>query len=145
MVKNFMRADSYGHTTAFSKQQTKVPFVMYVPDKPYMEYTKMTSHLDVVPTLLTILGCKNNTHDYSFGADLFTHPSYSYVVASGWDKSAIIDSSNTVIFTTESYNVNSFEARDKKYAIIKDNKNLLKAFNPKILEVMKQFGEFFKK
>lgn len=43
----------FGHNSAFSEAQTKVPFIMKIPEMEPEVISKMTSHLDFVPTILS--------------------------------------------------------------------------------------------
>lgn len=61
--KNF-----WGHNGNFSQWQTKVPLLMLWPDKPATKIDRLTSHEDLLPTLLNeAFSCTNPIHDYSTG------------------------------------------------------------------------------
>ncbi len=64
--------DNYwGHGSNFTRYQTQVPFVLYLPGRAPRTVDAVTSHLDLAPTLLKhYLGCANDTRDYSDGVDL---------------------------------------------------------------------------
>jgi membrane-anchored protein YejM (alkaline phosphatase superfamily) len=83
---------SWGHGTNLSSAQLHVPFVII--DKKFnntdepIESDKLTSHFDLVPTLLTeYLGVTNDTEDYSIGYNLLREDlEHKWVLASGRDK-----------------------------------------------------------
>ena len=53
----FYERGFWGHNSAFSPEQIKVPFIFYLPDEKPKKYNSLTSHLDIAPTLLELLGC----------------------------------------------------------------------------------------
>ncbi len=142
--EEFNESGFFGHTSAFSKEQVKVPLVLYIPGKKHREINYMTSHLDVVPTMLSLLGYTSPPDIYSQGQSLLQNNNRRYVVTGGWDDSAIIDNENTIVFSTESYNLSSFEVRDSNYKLLDDYDRILKERFPMILEIGKKFGEFIK-
>jgi len=61
----------WGHCGNFTKYQTQVPLVFYMPGRPARRVTQMTAHVDVPTTLLQdVFGC-GHPADYSNGRDLF--------------------------------------------------------------------------
>ncbi len=142
--EEFNESGYFGHTSAFSKEQVKVPLVMYIPGQKHKEINYMTSHLDVVPTMLSLLGYTTQPDIYSQGQSLLQNKNRRFVVAGGWDDSAIIDQENTIVFSTESYNLSCFEVRDSNYKLLDDYDHILKERFPMILEIGKKFGEFIK-
>jgi len=52
---------------------------------------KLTSHLDIVPTVFEILGCKNPSSDYSHGISLLSEKERRWVLIASWDRFAIRD------------------------------------------------------
>ena len=64
-------ANYWGHGTNFTKWQVQVPLIMHLPGVEPGRITARTSHMDVVPTLLTeIFGCTTDPAAYSTGVDL---------------------------------------------------------------------------
>ncbi len=61
--KNF-----WGHNSNFSHWQTKVPLLLLWPGKPAATISRLTSHEDLLPTLLSeVFACSNPIRDYSTG------------------------------------------------------------------------------
>nr|WP_324259498.1 sulfatase-like hydrolase/transferase [Cellvibrio fontiphilus] len=70
MGKNF-----WGHNSNFSVWQTKVPLMLLWPGREATVTTTLSSHEDVIPTLLSeAFGCINPITDYSTGYSLFNLP-----------------------------------------------------------------------
>ena len=142
----FYERGFWGHNSAFSPEQIKVPFIFYLPDEKPKKYNSLTSHLDIAPTLLELLGCITPYEEYSFGESLLSEniKQRNYVVSSGWSESAIITNDATLVFSTETYNMNTFEIRDKEYSLLSNDKykNYFKSAD--INQVMFNMGKFFK-
>jgi membrane-anchored protein YejM (alkaline phosphatase superfamily) len=142
--EEFYESGFFGHTSAFTKEQTNVAFLLYLPDAPHQEITRLTSHLDVVPTTLSLLGFTSPPSIYSQGISLFDVKAHDFVISCGWADCGLIDQTNTIVFSTETYNAYRFEIRDTQYQNVKDQKNVLKAKYQNILTVTKGLGEFNK-
>jgi hypothetical protein len=89
--EEFMEKGRWGHASGFSEEQTRVPLVLYVPGEAPRQVQRMTSHLDLPATVMTLLGVTNPPSDYSLGRDLLHGPERSFTVVSGWDALAYVD------------------------------------------------------
>ncbi len=124
----------YGHSSNYSPAQMKVPFFLSWPGKESSKISKMTSHNDLVPTLLSeILGCINPTSDYSSGFNLFGDQSWEYLVAGSYDSYAIVSEKKTIV----SYG-GYFEVLDKNYNLIRSD-DLDKSLIESAMKEMKRF------
>jgi uncharacterized protein len=143
--EEFYETGFWGHTSAFSEYQSKVPLVMSVPGMKPGEISGLTSHLDVVPTILDAVGCTTDPGVYSQGRPLFSGKPRDSVVVSGWDDCAIIDRQYTIILPLESYNAGMFEVRTSdSYKLIPQEKAVFREKQPAIMEVMKGVSVFLK-
>jgi len=62
----------WGHSGNYSKYQIQVPLIVYYPNIENKTYTHITTHYDVVPTVMNIfLGVKNKPNEYSMGTFLY--------------------------------------------------------------------------
>jgi membrane-anchored protein YejM (alkaline phosphatase superfamily) len=88
----------YGHASNYSRAQLKTPFFMLWPNRDAKEFTRQTSHNDIVPTLLTeVLGCSNPASDYSSGFNLFSGESWEFLVTGSYDSYAIVSDDQVVV------------------------------------------------
>jgi membrane-anchored protein YejM (alkaline phosphatase superfamily) len=94
--EEFMEKGHWGHASAFTEEQTRVPLVLWVPGVRPAEVTRMTSHLDLPATILGLLGVANPPSDYSLGNDLLHGPERTFTVVSGWDDLAWVDAQHKV-------------------------------------------------
>lgn len=89
---NEMGKNYWGHNSNFSLWQTKVPLMLLWPGREPMATNTLSSHEDLIPTLLTdVFGCANPTTDYSTGYSLFNLPSNDRgLLMESWTDRAIL-------------------------------------------------------
>lgn len=74
----------YGHLGNYSKYQTEVPFIIYMPDKQPAVYEYETSHIDIAPTLIkNVFGSNTDINEYSTGYDLFDNTTRPFIFIKG--------------------------------------------------------------
>ena len=122
-----------GHTSSFNDYQIKTAFVLHYPGIKHHGVQRMTSHLDLVPTLMESIGCVSSPGDYSQGFSLLTDKQHPYITATKWDKAAIIDNEVIIVYSTELYDIGSFEIyRKTDYNPVKDSQVVLKHKTPSL-------------
>ena len=89
--EEFMEHGFWGHNSTFVDQQVLTPLVIYVPKKAAAEINQLTSHADIVPTLMPLLGVTNPKEDYSIGINLLTGETRDHVYIADWDRLAYVD------------------------------------------------------
>jgi len=89
--EEFMENGRWGHNSAFTDQQTRTPLVIWVPGMKPSVYEGMSNHMDVIPTLMPILGVKNPTRDYTTGVNLLSNEFRDHAVLAEWSSTAYID------------------------------------------------------
>lgn len=112
---------------------------------PWLEpkkYNNLTSHLDLAPTILQMLGLQTPAELYSNGVYLFGDKTREYAVICQWSKCAYDNTKNITVFSMETYSAGLFEHRDNNYTIV--DKKLDKRENADLLEIMKDFSRFLK-
>lgn len=92
-----------GHGGAFDRYQASTLMVAHVPGEPAREVRRLTSHVDVVPTILERIGASNLPGDYSQGAPLTAPAGPSSVIVAGWRAAAVIRPDSTVVFGLTEY------------------------------------------
>jgi len=97
--EEFYEYGSYGHNNAFNRAQAQSIFIIKFPDQEPKSIQTLSSHVDVVPTLLSYIGVTNAPSDYSNGFDMLS-PDYhrDYVSVANWDQNAIITDEQIMIF-----------------------------------------------
>lgn len=121
----FYERGYYGHNQGYCDYEIKPPLIFYVPGKKPAAASFPTSHMDIAPTLLEILGVKNPAGDFSNGLSLYDKKSLAerkFLAAFSWDTAAIITGKETMVFSMETYNFSDFAFYDSSYSRIKRKK-----------------------
>jgi membrane-anchored protein YejM (alkaline phosphatase superfamily) len=117
--QEFFEQGNFGHNTAFSKGQIHIPFILKLPK--FLQKSNLganinstiTSHQDVVPSLLTLLGVKNNPQEYSNGANFFSSTfKRDYIFSSNWNNNAIVSAKSVSVFSNLPNKIFNNEVRD---------------------------------
>ena len=66
----FFEKGYHGHNRAYSAEEVKVPLVFYVPGRAPSAVKVPTSHMDIAPALMKLIGVKNPPADYASGTDI---------------------------------------------------------------------------
>jgi len=107
---------NWGHNSAFTEQQTRVPLIIRVPGMDHKEIDWLTSHQDIVPTLLPLLGVESPAASYSLGYNLMGQPERKYAVVSDWSRLTYVDNMHKAVFPLENTALEQsrFTTRDDK-------------------------------
>lgn len=142
----FYERGFWGHNSSFSPEQVKVPFIMHLPGEVSKKYNQLTSHCDLVPTLFEIMGCTSAFNQYSIGRSMLsdTLQPRKFLVSSSWSESAIISNKATLVFSTESHNIGTFEIRDENYELIPNSQYTDIFKSSEVVKVLSDMGRFLK-
>ena len=119
--QEFFEYGNFGHNTAFSKGQIHVPLMVKLPQA--LEGTglgkainsSLSSHQDIVPTLLTLLGVQNPPSEYSNGRDMLA-PNFhrDYIFSANWNNNAIVTRELSSVFSNLPNKIFNNEVRETK-------------------------------
>jgi len=146
--QEFFEQGNFGHNTAFSKPQIHIPLLIKLPkslqdtvDTSQIN-SSLTSHQDIVPTILTLLGVQNNPTEYSNGYNLFSKDFHrDYIFSANWNNNAILTKETISIFSNLPNKIFNNEVRNTKtYKKSKDNKTESKY----ILDIIQENKKFLK-
>lgn len=113
----FFEQGYYGHNTGYCKYEVKVPLILYIPDKSGGEINYMTSHMDIVPTVLKLIGVKNSEEDFSHGINIFNTEklkSRRFVTVFSWNTAAIITDKLTLVYPFSTYRFDEIKIYDSQ-------------------------------
>lgn len=96
--EEFMEKGHWGHNSNFVEEQTRVPLVLYVPGMEPGVVDRMTSHLDIPPTVMNLLGVKSPPSDYSLGFDLLGDQHREYTVLTDWNRICYVDQTYKAVY-----------------------------------------------
>lgn len=95
---NDLGKNYWGHNGNYSPYQTHVPLFIHWPGKDKATYTYTTSHIDIVPTLLTdVFGSTTDIKEYATGVNLFQPDGREFIYMQG-DEYAILTDNVITIF-----------------------------------------------
>jgi membrane-anchored protein YejM (alkaline phosphatase superfamily) len=146
--QEFFEQGNFGHNTAFSKPQIHIPLLIKLPkslqgivDTSQIN-NSLTSHQDIIPTLLTLLGVQNNPTEYSNGYNLFSKDFHrDYIFSANWNNNAIVTKETISVFSNLPNKIFNNEVRDSK--TYKKSKNK-KTQSKYILDVIQENKKFLK-
>ena len=131
-----------GHGGAFDRYQASTLMVAHLPGEPAREILRLTSHVDVVPTILARIGATNPASDYSQGVALTAPTGPSYQIVAGWREAAVIRPEGTVVFGLTEY-APFRRVYDRDYRLVtRDEASGAKA--SLLVDVVKRMSEFYR-
>lgn len=118
--QEFYEYGFFGHNSSFSKAQTNSPLIIKLPKKlqdtialPDNHENILTSHNDIVPTILKLIGVVNSPDDYSNGYNIFDKKFHrDYIFNANWNNNAIITQDYTYVFSNIPNKMFKNEIRD---------------------------------
>ena len=115
---NDLRQNYWGHNGNFSDYQLRTPFVLFWPGKAPQRHDGVSSHEDLVPTLMRhALGSGGDIADYSTGDDLFdTPPAKRPLLVESWSQRGIRDGDRIYLFD----NLGAARVVDRRYRALPD-------------------------
>jgi membrane-anchored protein YejM (alkaline phosphatase superfamily) len=141
--QEFYEQGYFAHNSAFTKTQVNVTFMIKMPGNQQSEYTNLSSHNDLVPTLLTYMGVKNPTSDYSNGINLLNDQlERDYIFTANWNNNAVITNDNTYVFSNLPNKMFKSEVRDND--TYKQQPNAPKINPQYLLSIMDANKQFMK-
>ncbi|MGM0564485.1 MAG: sulfatase-like hydrolase/transferase, partial [Pseudomonadota bacterium] len=91
--------NTWGHNSSYSSWQTKVPMVIYHPDREARVFDHLSSHIDVPPTLMRdVLGCTPPLSSYTQGRYLDSGEDHELLTFTSWSRDALFDGHKTTVF-----------------------------------------------
>ncbi len=96
--EEFMEHGFWGHNSTFVDPQIRTPLLIYVPGMKAQVSDAMTSHMDIVPTLMPLLGVRNPSSDYATGFNLLAGETRQHTYVADWDRICYIDHEVKITF-----------------------------------------------
>jgi membrane-anchored protein YejM (alkaline phosphatase superfamily) len=128
-----------GHTSNVTDAQIHVPMVILGDSRPPSRRQEVTSHIDVVPTLLSLLGDDRPSQTYSDGMSMFSAPPDRFVLATvGWEpRFAVIGRDLKVTFFAYDAALGGVEVTDPSDRPLSDGASRFSAQAPRILRAFR--------
>ncbi len=145
--EEFMEHGFWGHNSTFVDPQVRTPLVIYTPNSAALVSDQMTSHMDLVPTIMPLLGVTNPSSDYATGYNLLTGEKRDHTYISDWDKVTYVDDDVKI---TQPVNAKSFmlmtASKGNDTPLTGDErKAILQTKQPAMLQLVQDLSKFFKR
>ncbi|MGP3790952.1 sulfatase-like hydrolase/transferase [Pseudomonas sp. B392_1p] len=140
--EEFMEHGRWGHNSTFSDEQIRVPMVLWVPGREAQQESLRTSHVDLLPTLLPLLGVQNPGRDYSIGHSLFEPKANRTLIAGDWDRLAFIDEHHKVVVPFANGNFTAMQASQANDNALPNPMQVVQQLLPVIRTELQGFRRF---
>jgi len=145
--EEFMEHGFWGHNATFVDQQVRTPLVIYVPGMTPKVSNQLTSHMDVVATLMPLLGVTNPKSDYTLGINLLSQETRNYTYLADWDKIVYVDNDVKIVQPSGGKGLftKQISTKDDKPLTGKAADDILRQKQPQMLQLMQDLSHFVKK
>ena len=145
--EEFMEHGFWGHNSTFVDQQVMTPLVIYAPQMKPLVSKQMTSHMDIIPTIMPLLGVTNPSSDYAIGYNLLAGEKRSYTYISDWDKVTYADDEVKIMqpVNGKSFALVKASKGDDSLLSPEERKAILAKKQPAMLQLVQDLSKFFKK
>lgn len=137
---NDNKLNYWGHNSNFTKYQTKVPLIVHWPGKAANTIDQLTSHYDLVPTLMkNLLHVSTDPKTYSIGRDLFSTDlkPLDAVIMTNYSMISVFDINQNIMMVKN--RTGSVDYYDQHYRPVTD-----KLSAPIISQAIKDMSRFYK-
>ena len=140
--EEFMEQGRWGHNSTFVDEQVRVPLVLWVPGRAAQQESLRTSHSDLLPTLLPLLGVKNPKQDYSIGRSLFDAEPGRLLLAGDWDRLAFLGDQYKVVVPFTSGSFTALQTSKADDNLLPDSSQVLQNTLPLIQNEIRSLRRF---
>ncbi len=142
--EEFMENGRWGHNSQFTEPQLRVPLIVHMPGRGAGVSNHRTSHVDLVPSLMPMLGVTSPPEDYSTGEDLFS-PASRLLTFSDWDRIAISDGTSKAIFPLNATAQMGSRVTTAEDAPVKDESAALRQLGGPMVRLKNMMSQFTRK
>ena len=142
--EEFLEKGFWGHNSSFVEEQTHTPMVVWMPGKGHAEIERVTSHLDISPTLLQALGAPAQVGDYSLGRSLLDDSARPFIVVSDWHSISVLTQDMKYRIPYQHHGVDHFVptgAHDEALSPAQQEQSL-SHYQPVLLQAIKACSQF---
>lgn len=140
--EEFMDNGRWGHNSSFVDAQLRVPLVLWIPGREAQRLDLRTSHVDLLPTLLPLLGVQNPAYDYSIGQSLFDPGAPRLLVAGDWDRLAFLGERHKVVLPFTSGSLAPVQTSSADDRPLSDTTQVLRRLMPQIRHELQAIRRF---
>ena len=103
----------WGHASNFTRYQIQIPLIIHWPGQKPRMVKHLTSHYDIIPTLLyRILGLQNPVADYSIGQSLFNKTPPPFLLTHSYTSVGLVNEKKIItIYPSGYYQIQNLQAK----------------------------------
>lgn len=105
----------------------------------------MTSHLDIAPTFLSLLGVKNPPEEYSLGHNLFSNKQRKYAVLCDWSRLCYVDSEYKATFPLKNTRLFQNKVTTNDDQLVDDAQVFYNTHTEVLIQLMRELSMFSRK
>lgn len=145
--EEFMEHGFWGHNSTFVDEQVLTPLVIYALGMKPVVSKQMTSHMDIIPTIMPLLGVTNPSKDYALGANLFKGETRNHTYIADWDRVVYVDDDVKITqpVNTQGFAMMKVSKADDTQFSEQERKAVLATKQSAMLQLMQDLSHFFKK
>ena len=142
--EEFMEKGRWGHNSTFVDEQIRTPLVLWVPGRAPHEESLRTSHTDILPTILPLLGVQNPSQDYAVGRSLLDPKPGRFLLCGDWDRLAFLGEEYKLVlpFSSGSFGSMAISHADDSTVSGTDRSSVLQTKLPLIQTEMSSLRRF---
>ncbi len=140
--EEFMEKGRWGHNSQFTEEQTRTPFVLWVPGTPHAVVDQLTSHMDIPATIMPLLGVKNPPEDYSLGYNLLGDEQREYTVIADWSRIAYVGSEYKATFPIDTDPIYQNLITDMNDKPIENPAEFYATCKPRLIQILQDLNRF---
>ena len=140
--EEFMEKGNWGHNSFFTEEQTRVPMVLLLPGQPAAVIDRMTSHLDVAPTLMRLLGVQNPVSDFAHGVDLLNGPARHTMVFADWNHIGVLLDGYKFSVATEGGTYTARPVTTRSDATVANADDVMRSYEAQLWRVLRDANGF---
>ena len=134
----------WGHASAFTKEQTQVSFFLHLPGQvEYEEVSRLTSHLDLVPTFLEVLNEPLPLQHFALGESLLSPAKREYIMMGGMANSVLFDGRVKIDYTPFE-GIALYRVVDQDDEPLADSDAVIVEYTPLLLDMFEKLGRFYR-
>lgn len=143
--EEFMEHGRWGHNSEFHNEQIHTPMVLWAPGYQGKVINKPTSHLDLAPTLLPMLGVTNPAADYALGHDMHNPGTNRYRLSASWDALAYIGPRYKVAMPMGAGGLMEMEVSRVDDGPVPDNESVMTKLQGPLSSLLGDLSRFYRK
>ncbi|EKF76143.1 hypothetical protein A11A3_01575 [Alcanivorax hongdengensis A-11-3] len=143
--EEFMDVSRWGHNSELHNAQIHVPFVLWIPGQGQGVHDYPTSHLDLVSTLMPLLGVTNPSGDYTVGHNMLAADHDRYRLAANWNSLAYIGPDYKICMPLRAGGMSDTAVTTADDQPVADAQAVIAGHQSSLVKVLQDMSRFYRK